>query len=462
MTKIIDVKSKLIQNGLVVVLDGLPMTIEYPEFVWNKYPKNLKEALLDNLAVSSTFFVPQILNRTQIRYSTSRPVGESFLFKNGIYDMPASAEVDGNSSVKYLKRFVNTTATYKDNNIKVPRFAGFDSRKKRKDIVVPFTFGKDSLLSAALAEELGMNVHLVYYIEPAHEYEYCHKIPLIKKLAKYGFTVHTVKNGPGGIRYGKLWDKNTELGWGLQTTEYALLSLPFMHYWKADYIAFGNEHSCQESSLNSEGVLTYWSAYDQHPDWTPQQGLLASLVGGRKVSAFSFVEPLHEIAEISILHKRYPKWAVFQTSCLGIDKAAAKTRWCQNCEKCASMFAFLGAVGVDPSSVGFSENLFDRRHLNLFQKVLTHKNQGIFYAVEEEMLLALFLAMRRGEKGAVIDKFKSKILPSFKGRVKESIDQYFDVKDGNNIPLEIKKKVMNIFEKEVALMRHDVNKLLRR
>ncbi|MGE5297882.1 MAG: hypothetical protein ACM3KM_01840 [Acidobacteriaceae bacterium] len=460
MPKAIEVDSKIEKNGLTVIVNKKPLKLEYPEFVWSAFPRRLKEVFQDNITLSSTFFVPQILNIPEIHYKTSRPISEVFLFKNGIYDMPASANVDQKSSVSYLKKFVNTVAAFKDDQISLPE-PQRAPRKPNKDIVIPFTFGKDSLLSAAVAKEIGLKVHLVYFIEPSHAFEYQHKKPLIKAFEKIGLPVHTVKYGPGSMRYGKLWNKQTELGWGLQTTEYALLSLPFLYYWNAPYIAFGNEHSCGESGIDEEGVLTYWTAYDQHPDWTAQQGLLVSLVGGSPVKVLSLVEPLHEMAEIAVLYRRYPELAKYQMSCLALNKSAKKNRWCQNCEKCGAMYAFMKAVGIDVKSAGFTKDLFDRNHLHLFKNLFFQKNNQIYYGMEEEVYLAMYLSLKRGEKGEVIEQFKKLVFPKFKLRVSEYLKEYFGVYKSRSMPDDIRKKVLPLFEKELSAVRRELTKYLR-
>ncbi len=458
--KHIRIQSDIITNGIRVHLGDIPLRIEYPSGIWRKYPKDLKEVLRDNLTLSSTFFVPQILNLESISYASARPLGEVFFFKNGLYDMPVSAHTDGVSSVSYLKRFVNTKTSFEKNIIQIPRYTQDSDFPRQKHMIVPFTFGKESLLTAALAQEVGMNPHLVYVVEPTHTYESKHKISLIDPFFKEnGLSVHEIRYDPGSMRYGRLWGKQTELGWGLQTTEYVLLSLPFVHYYNAGYVALGNEQSCREASIDDEGLLTYWTAYDQHPDWTPQQSLLASLILGQNVGAISLVEPLHEIAEMAVLHRRYPKFAKFQTSCLALDKNARSNRWCQNCEKCGSMYAFLQAIGIDPRSIGFTENLFDISHSRLYRKLFFH-TQDAHYAVEEEIYLAFYLALKRGVKGSVLDTFKKNILPRFRKKAGGYIREYFGVHKTKNIPVFLEDNILSIYERELSVVRGEIKNLL--
>ena len=378
--------------------------------------------------------------------------------------MSNSAHADNASSVAYVKKFMNTVASFKHNDIQVPDYEKRSGAgKKGTHAIVPFTFGKESLLTVALGKEIGIHPHLVYVVEPTHAYEYKHKKSLMGAFFREtGLKVHEIKHGPGRMRYGRLWSKNTELGWGLQTTEYVLLSLPFLHYWNAEYITLGNERSCAEAAMDSEGILTHWTAYDQHPDWTPQQGLLASLMVGRKTRVISLVEPLHEIAEIAVLHRRYPEFAQFQTSCLAIDKKARSNRWCQNCEKCASMYAFLQAVGADVARLGFTENLFDGAHAHLYKNLFRGgKNKdSAHYAVEEELFLALHIANKRGLKGNVIDTFKRRTLPKFRKAIGEHMREYFGIHASNNMPAPLRKRAVAIYEEELSKVRKEISKIL--
>src|SRR3989338_2854066 len=457
MTKPIHVEATIEERGINIIVNGCVLPIVYPSRVWQAYPQQLKEVLRDNIALSSTYFVPQILGKNYIAYNTSRPISEAFLFKNGIYDMPNSALTDGVSSLSYIKKFINTVATFQNNDIHIPAIDTHRHYPKEESMVIPFTFGKDSLLTVALAQDIGIRPHLVYFIEPAHLYEYQHKKRLKKSFSnKTGLVLEEVKYEPGKMRYGGLWNKETELGWGLQTTEYALMTLPFLYFYDAAYIGIGNEYSCGEAGLNAEGVLTHWTGYDQHPDWTSQQSLLVSLVGGASRRVVSLVEPLHEIAEVAILHRRYPKFGQFQTSCLAIGQGAEENRWCQRCEKCGVMYTFLKALGVDVKQTGFTEDLLDKNHIKLFNNLFNSKEPSLFYAVEEEIYLAMYMARRRGCDGEVLRVFAEKILPKFKQSVEKYSKEFFSAHTTNNLPNDISKQVLQIYNEELDKIRLEI------
>src|SRR3989338_4343054 len=268
------VDAKITSSGIDIYLNKDRFPIRYPKKIWNAYPKEKKEILKDTLAHSSTFYVPQILGISEISYKTSRPLAESFFFKN-----------------QYL---------FADDQIKTPKEILFkkEKKKKKKRAVIPFSFGKESILSYSLAKELGLEPILVSIVDPSHKYEYFHKKPLVDAFKKKtGVDVHIIEYNPGWFWEGRYWNIFTDLGWCLHVTEYEILTLPFISYFDADYVIVGNEQSCKDTYIDKEGVFIYRAGYDQYKDWTQQQALLCSLLLGRKIEVMSLVEPLYEITE---------------------------------------------------------------------------------------------------------------------------------------------------------------------
>ncbi len=438
------------KKGLLLRLNGKKLPIIYPEKIWRTYPKEKKEALKDNLAYTATFFVPIMLQKEQIDFETARPLMETFAFKNGIYDMSFSAHVDGRSSVAYVKQFMNVTPVFNEERVRIPKIT-HKKNKKEEHVIIPFTFGKESLLTYAITKEIGLVPHLVYVLEPAHQKEARQKKNLITRFKKEtGVEVEVIEYGPGLLRYGALWNLKTELGWGLQTTDYTLLSLPIAEYYGATWIFLGNEYSCRDASKDEEGVLTHWAGYDQHPDWAAQQSIIATLISGRKITVTSIVEPLHEIAEMKILHKRYPNLAKFQSSCSGYENHGKNRRWCEQCEKCACVFTFLAALGINPKTTGFRQNLFDEKHTRLFQNLFDKKNKDLFYGNAEEMGLALSLAKKRGWKGRVIEKHSKQIGKMKNKKSDDLASVYLHPQPSKYFPKQFSKKIEKIFKEELG------------
>ncbi len=446
--KTLTVNATITSSGIEIQLNENKFPIVYPKKIWAKFPVNLKKILRDNLAYSSTLFVPQMLNLRDIEYKTNRPLSETFLYKNGIYDMPISAIADGKKSIDYIRRFFNTRPTFQSDHILAPEF--IDNREeKSKKIIIPFSFGKESLLTYSVAKDIGLDPVLVYVIEPSHTYEHFHKRKLIKLFEReFNIKIQTVFYNPGIFRYGKLWNLKTDLGWGLHTTDYSILLLPFLYYFGANLIAFGNEPSCNDY-FYTQNLLTYKAAYDQHSDWISQQSLLSTMLLGKKVQATSFVEPVYEIAETKILQGRYPDIGKYQMSCEVKTLAGKINRWCQNCTKCSYMYVLLTAFGTDPKKVGFTQNLLDKNHKDLYEYFFNYDADNPEYGSQEELGLAFYLTYLRNEKDYSVIKFEKKLLKKFMKSKKKLFQDFLSPQNSKTIPAYLKKKVLQIYSKEL-------------
>lgn len=450
LPKKITIGSSIRKYGIDIFVNKRPFPIKYPQKIWEKFPKELKNVLMDNLTYSSTIFLPQMLNLRKIQYETHRPLSETFLFKNGIYDMPISAIADKTSPEEYIKRFFNTRFLFKTNSIRTPSKVDFN-KNDHPIAIVPFSFGKESLLNLALCLELGIKPVPVLFVEPSHAYEYLHKKKLLKKIEKeFNVKVHIVENNPGLLRYGKIWNLNTELGWGLHTTDYVLMSLPFAYKYNASMIILGNEQGCSDYFYSKDGILIFEAAYDQHSDWTTQQSLLGSLLLGRKIDVVSFVEPLHEIAEMNILHKKYPTIGKYQMSCFASNKFAIKSRWCQQCTKCGYMYALAKGVGVDTKSIGFTEEMFDKKHEKAFDFFFNFNEEEPEYGTYEEIVTAFYLAIKHGSKGYLLEKYKKEIFPKHKKEIKKYIRKYLSRVKEDNVPPKYRERLIRIFDNKLS------------
>lgn len=450
MPRALLVDAKITETGIDVFLNNDRFPIIYPRNIWKKYPKDKKEILKDNIAYSSTLFVPQILDLKEIIYKTARPLSETFLYKNGIYDMACSAQTDGKSSADYVKRFYNTRFIFADEQIKAPTEVSLQKRERNNRALIPFSFGKESLLSFSLARELGLKQTLVSVNEPIHTHELKHKEKMIQAFIKnLGRTVFPIHYGPGIFRYGRYWGLDTELGTGLWVTDYSILSLPFIHYFDSRYIILGNEQSCNDVYYDAEGMLTFRSAYDQFREWTTQLGYLISLLHGKKIEVISLVEPLYEISETKILHSRYQANGQYQISCFAMNDGAKNNRWCQNCYKCAYLYPLLTAFNIDSKQLGFTQNLFDKKHFFLYREFLKRKKNSIGYGSQGELAVAFYLSMKNGFTGYSIDQFKKQLLPVFLKHKKKYFKEYLGVHDTKNIPPNLKSKVLEIFHQEL-------------
>jgi hypothetical protein len=216
----------------------------------------------------------------------------------------------------------------------------------------------------------------------------------------------------------------------------------------------GNEASCDSTSFE-DGVRIYDSGYDQCSDWVPQQSFLSALLTGQKIEVGSLVSPLYEIAEMQILHRRYPDIGKYQMSCFVNNEFARESRWCCHCIKCACSFAYACAANVNPRSLGFKKNLFDKKYAGVYQGFYDENPELWQYFSYYELSLGLYLALKNGYKGYAIDFFRQKFSNQFTKIENVYKKTYLKVYPPKSIPDELKTKVMDIYKAELKAYAND-------
>src|SRR3989344_1698689 len=148
--KILKVSSNLTNNGFDLKTDNKNFSTVYPADIWQKTPVILRKILLENITFAETHWLPLILKGyVKVAYNTCQPFFEPLLFKNQLYDLLFSESADEVRQLTYLKQFYNleylfskTSATgLNSGDIPV-----FKSSSQRPIAIIPFTFGKESLL----------------------------------------------------------------------------------------------------------------------------------------------------------------------------------------------------------------------------------------------------------------------------------------------------------------------------
>jgi len=443
------VKARLSTSGLEILFRDRVYKTSFPNRVWSEYPFQMKQILFDNMVFAATIHLPLALNEDEIHYNISPPIFQPHFFQNIIMDLPSCADVDGNKTSDLLRRYMNLKIQFKDNNVKLPLY---DGEVYQDSSVVSFSFGKDSLLTYAVADELGLNPSIVYIVEPSLKYEEKHKTALAKRFfQELGVKLNKVAHTTGFLRdCTHLSIEKTELGWGLQSTEYALLLLPFAHKSKASYILFGNEYSCGAYYFDKEGYICY-PAYDQTHIWTREINTMTRLMTNNKVRTMSLIEPLNDIAVMAVLNRRYPEVAKYEMSCFTETEAGRNHRWCQSCPVCSKMYLLLTALGVDPKIVGFSKNMLSRENKVFFslfggKKIATYASTKLG---RDEQLFAFYLAYKRGNDSDLVREFSKAFLEEAKSREDELYEAFFGLHESTTMPPKILNQVTSIYQEEL-------------
>ncbi len=443
--KVLSVNGRIVKNGIAITVKNRDFVVEYPTEIWQQFPTEAKEMLRDNLVFGDTHFLPLTLGYTKIKYNTKFPMVESFLFQNQIMDMTKSESWDKVPTLSYLKQFHNLEYDFAPGSPAfLKEFHNPKVKNKQRVVIVPFSFGKESLLSVALCLELGIKPILVYSQEPSMPYEEAYKR---KKLAEFGkkFNVetHFVKNGPGLFRYDAAFSKKkgTEVGWASQTTLIALQVLPFVYAHNADYIFFGSEYLNNEYKVR-DGWKVFYS-YDQSSFFTLHQDSMIRLLTKGSCRVKATLEPIDQINIFEILHRRYPEIGVYQFSCAADHPLYKDTQWCHRCYKCARMYLFARVINLDPATIGFKKDLLNQPGLfeNYFGKVMSSGNRY-------ELDVSFYTLYKRGDRSHYVKLFEKTRLKTM-APWKKYYSHFTTMRPWQNLPEEYASQMLDIFQEEL-------------
>ncbi len=444
------ISTEVIDSGIRVLINKHSLKLQYPENIWRRFPPHQKKIFADNVAYGLTFHLPFLFpSLKKLNYEMPVPLSEAFLYKGFSQALPATALMQednfGNKTSNLLRRLYFTNYFFNNKKTEIPAF----NRVSFKDnIIMPFTFGKDSLLTFALCKELGVSPTPIFFAEPHQPYDVLNKKKLAAAFQKeYKVKINFVNNSLGILR-----DPDGWFGWEIQLTQYSLLMLPYVYALKAGYIFFSNEQSCNETMIDKDGFRCN-PVFEQSHQWLLQNSLLTSLVGGNSLSIGTLIEPIHELAVIKILHNRYPKIGKYQSSCDLESKPKNGMRWCEDCSKCARIYIFLLANGVNPKRVGFKGNLLRDSKKHLYSIFSPQRIQEFGYDNSEsakgEQIFAFLLAYKRGVKGKVMESFSRKYLKEALKKEKEYRKVYYGIHSNTTVPKSFSTKVLKIFKEEL-------------
>lgn len=447
------IRPEVKKNGIKLNVDENSFSIIYPRNLWSKYPFFAQKNLSENLAFALTFHLPFFAGVNLLQYQTPKPQILEILKAGFSSCLSSVASLKSQKTSELLEEFSAIKYRFEPLN---NRKKGASFPTKIKNIaVMPFTFGKDSLLTFGVCQELGIKPLPIFVKEPLTKMENFQKEKLAKQFLKeFKKRILFINNGAGTLRehFKEKSDREGSYGWELQLTHFGLMLLPVAFSKKARYLFFSNEQSCNDKFQDAEG---FWCnpVYEQSSEWTLKTREMAKILGMEDLKIASLVEPIHEIAVIKILHHRYPKLAKFQMSCGEDLPETIDYRWCENCSKCARNYIFFLANGINPKKVGIKNNLLDLKYQNKF--TLFKKDVGSIYGYDasglsrDEQLLAFYLAYKRGYKGDLIELFKKIYLKEAKSREKELKEKYFSIHSASTIPDELKEKVLKIYRQEL-------------
>jgi len=461
-TKKLKINSEVNKQGLTLGLkwgsEQRKYHVLFPEELWKEFPEDYKKVVAENISHLSTLDLVIMLNAKKVSFNTPLPLFKSFFMEVLLKCLLYSGDCDTGKTINYITRLTNLETEFKGS----PTPLEVKNFETKEGSINTLTFGKESLVSWGLAQELGMNPVAVTIIEPdcdviyrgqrIQTFQNQHKYDLIKKFEKeFNLHVYCIDSNLNDIADYTLWDlEYTDLGWSAVLTEYLFFLLPFSYHYKHKYVVYGNEYSCDSYYYNKEGFKCL-PVYDQSTDWMRQSNTMLQNLTGGGVQAISLVQPLHEIAVTKLLYQRYPHLAKYQMSCHCNNEGAKSRRWCSACSKCARCFIFMKALGFDPALADLNEmlSLEHKHHYSIFNQ---SKDMCGFDSVglgRDEQMFAFHLAAKRGVQGELIELFKKEFGEEAERREEELRNEFFKVQRPENIPSSLWRKLKPIYEEEL-------------
>ena len=451
------------ENGIHIQVESKDLStdlhLEYPGGTWHLYPKENKGKLIDNITYVFTAHLPFLLKgNIRLEYNTAYPHSYSWAIQCFTRALSSYWYIykgrHGTAIPPMLKTLMNSRSFFSQSADQPPKFPeSIDER-----VIMPFTFGKDSFLSYYVAKELGLTPYLVYFNEPTEVYSRQHKLDLIEAFSQEtGEKISFMDNPLGTLReYGEGW-----FGWELAITSWTLMALPFAYLSKAGYIVFSNEKSVNDFFYDDDGYKVL-PDFEQSAQATEELSLLSQSLSEGEVYVTTFLQGLNDLGIVGILRERYGLQPFkYLMSCWAETQAAENKRWCAECSKCARLYIYMLANGIDPQKEGgFQDDMLalEKKGLyNVFDQNASGTGWDAFGLNLEEQSLAFLMAIERGHQGPLLDLFKqTENYQQAMDHFEELVDEYYGLHDESTSPPQWKKKIDKMYAKTLKDLRYEI------
>jgi len=441
-----DLEFSEFRHGVKVKHKNKQYILKYPGDIWKNYSKSGGDFFIDNLAYLMTVVVPFVSRKNEINYNTNKP-----LFFNEINEVirksiPGAVMDYNHNPKKVIKKFKSFDYNFKNKKIKKPKYNG----KKKDKVILSLSFGKDSLLSLGICDELVLDPRLVYINDTVSPHENNMKLNFFRKICKENnFKGNIIINEIEHLNDFENWSMPEScLGYMHMVTSFCFLNLPVAYDHNAGWVVVGNERVLNRT-VDYNGKKIYPS-FDQSLYWTRKLNDIVNVSSNGKVGVFSVLQSLYDSMLMRVLYKRYPHLAKYQISCPCLDASEYK-RWCHDCSTCTTNYLHLVALDEDPKKAGFEENLFEKKYMK-FYSLFNGSEIDIYEKIplrRDEELMLFYQAMHNGAKGKLIDIFKKKYLKEYLEKEDRILRRFNRVYLPKTVPNKFAKKLVSIYKEYV-------------
>ncbi|MDD5750080.1 MAG: hypothetical protein PHU56_00285 [Candidatus Pacebacteria bacterium] len=447
----IKIKSKVTANGLAVGLFKKEYCLAYPKGIFGCLNEKERRILAENFLFCRLGALGLSGQKHKIEWDFKKPFFYDFVDYGLKKDL---ARICQENKIDQARLEESWKAGKK--NFLFIKTGGKEILGKRsvndKKIILAMSFGKDSLLSYALAKELGFDVLPVFVreMENVNPRELKRKESIMKAFQKNeGRKTKVLLDNMDEALYRREYQKEMRSADNANAMlAFAMELLPFAYSARARYIVMGNEQNFNDSFVNRCGRKAYPS-FDQSAAYLAKMNQRLDEFTDNTLRCLSLVEPLYNIAEYKIFFNRYPDLLQYNMSC-DLEKAGGAGKWCLGCTMCASSFLSSWAVGGRPEQMGIKEDMFKPRYRDLY--IIFGGRQSSYDmppAIMEEQMLEFLLAMKNGAKGHLMELFKKKFLRQALAKEACFRKKYFGIHSSDNIPRTIRTSLLKIFKQEL-------------
>ncbi|MCX6740415.1 MAG: hypothetical protein NTZ49_04280 [Candidatus Parcubacteria bacterium] len=421
----------------------------YPRSVWKDF--KAKNFLIENFIYASAAPIAAS-GKINIQFGFNNPVIRKIVDYGLFGDLGRVAYLNKIKTKQlglYIKNRQEDFLHIPKEKTKLPSQANVESQA-----ILALSFGKDSLLSYGLAEEIGLACRLIYVIEKEDEQSLEHKFKkrIISQFCREQHKqIEYFEDNLDAIYLNKALPIKIK-GWDSANGMliFALELLPFSYHYQAKYLILGNEKNFDDYWME-QGVKSYPS-FDQSSVYLSPMNKYFDKFSSGNFQAVSLVEGIYNLAEMKILYHRYPKLLKYLMSC-SLD-TASRDRWCYHCPMCAKAYLYSVAVGGDPKKIGFNKDFFNIKYRDLyplFAKKITRAYE-MPSAVKDEQRLAFLMAYRLGHHGDLMELFKKKYLDKTIKQEKMLHHKFFKVYPMRTAPKHLQTKLLNIYQEELKTL----------
>ncbi|MBN1533160.1 MAG: hypothetical protein JXA20_10895 [Spirochaetes bacterium] len=397
------IDAHLTARGIAVHLDGevstaVPYEIRFPEEIWHPYSG--KDFLLNEIAYVATLAVPMLVESPRVTYATARPRFYklyNYSFEQSIPNMTEEIPEENPRSITRRWRDMKRDFAGREGKRRQAR-----NKTNRRMCVIPFSFGKDSLLSLGLLLRLGCRVIPVMINEfmlPRAWKMKQSKSPELYRAT--GLKTRRVENEIQLLSdFEVLGMPRTRLYQVQAHFMYLLAMLPFCEFYGSPSIILNNELMNSLPFVHRCGI-TAPRRFMQSRHATAIMRSIATLSTGGAVSVHNLIGGLGDFAIHYLLHEHFTDLSKLRTSCH--MELTRHDRWCHGCERCARAYLFSLALGEDPGAMGFRHSLATGESMKHFNAIAPPGRGDAYreFAGEEERL-ACTMAHQRGHRDELI------------------------------------------------------------